>query len=217
MTRPLEHARAGVSRERGAPLRRRPRPDRRVGRGARPRSTSRPAADTSRAGSARPGSTVVTVDPAPGMEPDVISRAEHLPFADGELRRRRDAGSRRITSPTCRRPSTRWRACRATSCSSSTTSIATTPSRRRSGSAIRRTSATTARRSGAGSSRRAGLDVEAVELVDTDIDARGVARPRRLRGRGGRARQGSCSPTAFATGALGDDADRAQRAQGATG
>jgi SAM-dependent methyltransferase len=28
------------------------------------------------------GSTVVTVDPAPGMQPDVISRAEHLPFAD---------------------------------------------------------------------------------------------------------------------------------------
>lgn len=28
------------------------------------------------------GATVVTVDPAPGMEPDVISRAEELPFAD---------------------------------------------------------------------------------------------------------------------------------------
>jgi SAM-dependent methyltransferase len=29
------------------------------------------------------GCTVVTVDPAPGMLPDVIARAEHLPFADG--------------------------------------------------------------------------------------------------------------------------------------
>jgi SAM-dependent methyltransferase len=31
------------------------------------------------------GATVVTVDPAPGMEPDVISRAEELPFADGSF------------------------------------------------------------------------------------------------------------------------------------
>src|SRR5262249_59975770 len=31
------------------------------------------------------GFTVVTVDPAPGMQPDVISRAEHLPFADGSF------------------------------------------------------------------------------------------------------------------------------------
>ncbi len=31
------------------------------------------------------GATVVTVDPAPGMEADVISRAEELPFADGSF------------------------------------------------------------------------------------------------------------------------------------
>jgi SAM-dependent methyltransferase len=31
------------------------------------------------------GASVVTVDPAPGMEPDVISRAEELPFADGSF------------------------------------------------------------------------------------------------------------------------------------
>ena len=31
------------------------------------------------------GFDVVTVDPAPGMQPDVISRAEHLPFADGSF------------------------------------------------------------------------------------------------------------------------------------
>lgn len=31
------------------------------------------------------GATVVTVDPAPGMEPDVLSRAEELPFADGSF------------------------------------------------------------------------------------------------------------------------------------
>jgi SAM-dependent methyltransferase len=29
------------------------------------------------------GCTVVTVDPAPGMRPDVVAPAEHLPFADG--------------------------------------------------------------------------------------------------------------------------------------
>lgn len=31
------------------------------------------------------GAKVVTVDSAPGMEPDVISRAEELPFADGNF------------------------------------------------------------------------------------------------------------------------------------
>jgi len=31
------------------------------------------------------GHEVVTVDPAPGMRPDVISHAEHLPFADGSF------------------------------------------------------------------------------------------------------------------------------------
>jgi SAM-dependent methyltransferase len=31
------------------------------------------------------GFEVVTVDPAPGMQADVVSRAEHLPFADGSF------------------------------------------------------------------------------------------------------------------------------------
>ena len=31
------------------------------------------------------GCTVVTVDPAPGMQPDVVARAEDLPFADGSF------------------------------------------------------------------------------------------------------------------------------------
>lgn len=31
------------------------------------------------------GCSVVTVDPAPGMAPDVIAPAEHLPFADGSF------------------------------------------------------------------------------------------------------------------------------------
>jgi len=31
------------------------------------------------------GCEVVTVDPAPGMKPDVVGRAEHLPFADGSF------------------------------------------------------------------------------------------------------------------------------------
>jgi len=31
------------------------------------------------------GCTVITVDPAPGMKPDVVSSAEELPFADGSF------------------------------------------------------------------------------------------------------------------------------------
>src|SRR5437016_9057045 len=31
------------------------------------------------------GCSVVTVDPAPGMQPDVVSRAEDLPFADASF------------------------------------------------------------------------------------------------------------------------------------
>ena len=31
------------------------------------------------------GCTVITVDPAPGMKPDVVSSAENLPFADGSF------------------------------------------------------------------------------------------------------------------------------------
>jgi SAM-dependent methyltransferase len=31
------------------------------------------------------GCTVVTLDPAPGMQPDVVSRAEELPFEDGSF------------------------------------------------------------------------------------------------------------------------------------
>ena len=31
------------------------------------------------------GCEVVTVDPAPGMKPDVVGRAEHLPFEDGSF------------------------------------------------------------------------------------------------------------------------------------
>jgi SAM-dependent methyltransferase len=31
------------------------------------------------------GLQVVSLDPAPGMHPDVVSRAEHLPFADGSF------------------------------------------------------------------------------------------------------------------------------------
>src|SRR5213076_2906435 len=31
------------------------------------------------------GCTVITVDPAPGMQPNVVARAEDLPFADGSF------------------------------------------------------------------------------------------------------------------------------------
>ena len=59
------------------------------------------------------GATVVTVDPAPGMQADTTAPAEALPFADGELRRRRlphrRAPFRRRRSPRSRR----WRASQA--------------------------------------------------------------------------------------------------------
>ena len=57
VTRSLERARAALPRQQGAQRGRRPRPRRRVGRRVRRRrSTSRPAAATSRGGCARPGS-----------------------------------------------------------------------------------------------------------------------------------------------------------------
>ena len=31
------------------------------------------------------GATVVTLDPSPGMQPDVVASAEHIPFADGSF------------------------------------------------------------------------------------------------------------------------------------
>ena len=37
---------------------------------------------------------MTTCDPAPGMRPDVVCGAEHIPFADRELRRRRDPARR---------------------------------------------------------------------------------------------------------------------------
>ena len=63
----------------------RPRPVVEWAGGARPRSTSRPAAGTSLGGCGRRGSQVVSCDPAPGMKPDVICFAEELPFADSSF------------------------------------------------------------------------------------------------------------------------------------
>ena len=53
------------------------------------------------------GCTVITVDPAPGMEPDVVAPAEELPFEDGSF----DVVTCRIAapiSPTFARRSPRW-------------------------------------------------------------------------------------------------------------
>ena len=116
------------------------------------------------------GLDVVTVDPAPGMEPDVLSRAEHLPFADGSfdvvvtpdrsasLRRRAGGGRRdgaRVGQPRARRRQPLSR----------TTAVE---------EAERLRDPTHVRNYGEEEWRelfaRAGLDVEAVELVETDID-----------------------------------------------
>ena len=158
------------------------------------------------------GLDVVTVDPAPGMEPDVISRAEHLPFADGSF----DLVVTRIAPHHF-----------------ADVQAAVDEMARVSGNLVlvvdnlyrddiveeaeRLRDPTHVRNYGEEDWRelfeRAGLDVEAVELVDTDIDARGVARPRRLRGRRGRARQGAARRPRSRR-PPGDDADRAQGAQG---
>ena len=81
----------GVPRERDAPRGPGPRPARRVVRARRGRAGAR-RRHRRRARRARlreAGCDVVSVDPAPGMQPDVVARAEDIPFADDSLRRRR--------------------------------------------------------------------------------------------------------------------------------
>ena len=129
MTDALERS-AAPSRTARAPTHRRARPDLDAGRrsgasraaegvtGARRRDA---AAATWRGGCARRAAEVVTLDPAPGMQPDVICRAEDLPFADGSFDvvacRDRRAPLRR----SARRRSARWRASQPSSSSSTTT------------------------------------------------------------------------------------------------
>ena len=80
--RELERARAALPRFRGASRGRGPRPRRRVV-GGRGDGTRRRHGWRSRgAPVARNGVNVVTVDSAPGMQPDVVSRSEDIPFAD---------------------------------------------------------------------------------------------------------------------------------------
>ena len=60
------------------------------------------------------GAEVVTVDAAPGMQPDVIAPADHLPFADSSFDVVALPHRRRTTSPTRSPRSRRWPASRAT-------------------------------------------------------------------------------------------------------
>ena len=169
----------------------------RAGRERR-RSTSRPAAATSRGGCARPGCEVVTSTRRRACSPTSICRAEDLPFADGELRRRRLPrrraplrGRRRGACAEMARVARRPRARRRQPVHGRARS------RRPSGCATRATSATTPRPSGARSSTRAGLEVEEVELFEQAARARALAR----RAPAARARTpsacASCSPTAI--------------------
>ena len=101
--------RAELYRERGAARGRGPRPDRRVGdgreHGARRRDRRRPRRPAAARGRARGRHD----DPSPGMRPDVICPAEHLPFADAASTSS-SAGSPRTTSRTSRAAVPRWRA-----------------------------------------------------------------------------------------------------------
>ena len=132
------------------------------------------------------GLQVVSADPAPGMQPDVLCRAEDLPFADGASTSS-SRGSRRTTSRT-------WRRGRRDG-------ARLERPRRRRGHALRQrgrrgggeasdpisTSAPTRRRSGGRCSRSAGLEVEQVEAfekrhpleqwLDRSADARGRPAP----------------------------------------
>ena len=102
------------------------------------------------------GLEVVTCDPAPGMHPDVICRAESLPFAAGafDVVVCRTAAHHFADVALAVREMGRVSAATG-SCSSTRCSWATTPRRPRS-SATRRTCGTTPRPSGGASSPRLG-------------------------------------------------------------
>ncbi len=85
--RALERARRGVPHERDARVGRRPRPRRRVvraGRGVTVLDVATGGGHVARR-LREAGAEVVTVDTAPGMQPDVIAPADHLPFADASF------------------------------------------------------------------------------------------------------------------------------------
>ena len=56
------------------------------------------------------GLEVVSSDPAPGMQPDVVCRAEYLPVRRRAASISSSRASPRITSRMCSRRSARWRA-----------------------------------------------------------------------------------------------------------
>ena len=115
------------------------------------------------------GIEVVTCDPAPGMRPDVICRAESLPFAGGAF----DVVACRTAAhhfADVRPRSRRWRASAATACSSSTRPSWATTRRRRRRCATPRMSATTPRPSGAAFVEGAGLRIDDVRHFEHSFD-----------------------------------------------
>ena len=126
------------------------------------------------------GLEVVSCDPAPGMRPDVICRAEDLPVRRRRLRRRRAPRRARTTSRTSRaavgelaRVAARPRARRRQPLPRRARA------RRPSACATRRTSATTPRTEWRGFFGAAGLAVEEVRALRQADRARAVARARR--------------------------------------
>ena len=157
------------------------------------------------------GAEVVTLDPSPGMQADVSRPAEDLPFADGELRRRRHAASPRTTSPTSRKAVARDGARRATRVvrrrrhalrgrgGRGGREAARPDARAHYGGRVARASSTTpGSRSRRSHSSRSG------------IDARAVARAHRVRRRRRGSGCASCSATAIRDGRPRADRDRAQ-------
>ena len=145
------------------------------------------------------GLEVVSCDPAPGMQPDVICSAEHLPFADASFDVVACRASPRTTSPTSAGAVARWRVSRPTACSSVDNLFAERAGR--AGRAAARPLAcphTTARQPVARALRAApGSTVESVRTLRVrPTRSRALARAHRLRGRRRPSVSASCSPTA---------------------
>ena len=164
------------------------------GRAARRRrSTSRPAAATSRGACAR-RARGRHCDPSPGMQPDVICRAEDLPFADGSFDVVAAASRAHHFDDVGAARRARWRASRASASCSSTRSTCgedvEQAEKLRDPSHVRNYSEASGARSRGRRPRG-----RASSRPSSTVRPRGVARAHRLRGRGRRARARAARPT----------------------
>ena len=138
--------------------------------GARPRSTSRPAAGTSRGGCARPGSRSSAATPRPACSPTSSASPRTCRSRTASFDSRVTRVAAHHFADVAAAVAELARVARDRVVVVDNLYLATRRSRRPRGSATRRTSATTARRSGAASSTAAGLAVEEVRRFDFPIE-----------------------------------------------